>query len=127
MGYRGLGPASGCKNMKYETKGSSHLFKYFIKKNAKKLRRFVLRRKSIQELYFVKKYEIFFTEISARKKTKTEKCWATSKGIVSPVISSVGRPFCICSPVGEFTNRNVPCGSLLIIQFIVLSSTCEVS
>ncbi len=61
-------------------------------------------------------YKIFSTEISAREKRRQN-----NSG------SSVGRPFGICSPVGEFLSPNISWSSLWIAQFLVLPSTCEVS
>ncbi len=83
---------------------------------------------SKQELYFAKEnYEIFSTEVSAREKQEQNKDGPHQGFIGSLVVSSVGRPFWICSPVGEILSRNVPCRCLFIVQFLILPSSCEVS
>ncbi len=46
---------------------------------------------------------------------------------MSKLYNKTEQPFWICSPVGEFLSRNVPCSSLFIVQILVLPSCCEVS
>ncbi len=82
---------------------------------------------SKQELYFVKdNYEIFSTEVFARE-NHGQNMGEPHQGVIGSLwISSIVRPFWICSPVGEFLSLNVPCTSLSIIQFLFLPSSCEV-
>ncbi len=50
------------------------------------------------------------------------------EGVISSLVfSSLGRPFWMRSPVGEFLIRNAPWGSLFVIQSLILQSTCEIS
>ncbi len=71
---------------------------------------------SKQELYFVKEnYEIFSTEVSAREK-QGQNSGEPHQGVIGSLgISSIVRPFEICSPVGEILSRNVPCSNISIV------------
>ncbi len=66
-------------------------------------------------------------KFSAQKGKKGQNSGVPHQGVIGSLgISSVGRPFWICSPVVEFLSRNFPCSSLFIVQFVFLPSFSEV-
>ncbi len=69
-------------------------------------------------IFVTENYEIFSTGVSAREKQGQDKGGPLQGVIRSLIISSVGRPFWICSPVG-FLNCNVLYSSLWIVQFLI--------
>ncbi len=74
----------------------------------------------MQQLYFVKEiYEIFSTQISAKKNRRQNNAGSHQVVIVSLLISSVKRPFSICLAVC--------CSCRFVVRFLLSQSTCEVS